>query len=291
MEENINKLLYHVFEKSFTGSYVNLDYQLFIMSLRSLIPFEKKVGCKFNKERYNIEYKVLKKYFDFESKAYENLINIKQNKNEKDNFILYKILPVVISNTNYNILLNESLRIIVYYTYEVDSIIKTIILSSCLYEYLNDNHDSEDIYNITKQRLIEFSMSKFFEGNFGVKVKNNYIVNFENCRIRYLLLNTLNEFLYNNIHLDLVNKQDEKINMSDENIKILENLGKYLYKLRCGVIDPDRLRLNKELVIDLEKYISNKIFVHPILGKCKIVDNKNNRLDIKTKIGKIKVKI
>lgn len=291
MEKNIYKLLCNIFNKNMTVSYVNLEYQLFVMSLRSLIPFEKKVGCKFNKERYNIEYKVLKNYFDLESKDFEYLINMKKNKSMKDKFILYKILPIAISNTQYKILLNESLKLIVYYTYDVDSIMKNIILSSFLHEYLANNINLEDIYNITKQRLIEFSISDFFEDNFGVKAKNNYIIKFENCRIKYLLLNSINDFFGDNINLILEDKQGEMTIMSEENIKILENLGKYLYRLRCGIIDPDKLKLDKEVVIDLKEYLQKKTFVHPILGKCRVLDKNNNKLSIKTKIGKIKVKI
>lgn len=291
MEKKIYKLLCKIFKKSLTDKYIGLDYQLFIMSLRSIIPFEKKIGCKFNKDRYSLEYKILEKYFSFENPDFDYLLSMKKNKSMKDNLILCKILPIVISNTHYKISLNESLRLILFYTYDVDSIVKTIILSSLLYEYIEGNIDFEKIYDITKQRLIEFSVSNFYDENFGIKIKNNYIIKFEKSRIEYLMNNSLNEFLNNNIQNTLYEKLDDNNIILEDNIKIIENLSKYLYKLRTGIIDPDKLRLGSDLIIELDRYILKDKFVHPVLGICKILDKKDNEIDIRTKIGKIKVRI
>lgn len=309
MEQRIFEFIKYCYSDSLTEEIPELNYQLFTISLKSMLPFENKIGCKFDERRYSDEIKTLRYYINGEDELVIN--KIKQNKPliALDNLIEYKIIPIVISNVLWENIINEVLKCVVFYTYSKESILEAIALSSLLHEYIENNSTDKDcLHEITKKRIIEFSIKDFFKDNFSVPAKNSYIINFERDRISYIMKDNIFDrssisdkkitkyVLYNDRGFSPENTQafsekDAKdAFITDSNNTNLLNLGSYLYKLRKGILDPRKIKYNPDDNIDLKIYTEKESFTHPILGKCLVIKRTENMAIVKTKTGNIKVK-
>ncbi len=297
MEQRIFELLNYCYSDSLTEETGKLNYQLFIMSLKSMLPFESKIGCKFDEVRYSDEVKTLRYYLNGNDELVIN--KIKQNKplTKSDVLIEYKIVPIVIANTYWENIINEALKCVVFYTYSKDSILEAIVLSSVLHEYIEGSSlDIEYLHDVTKKRIIEFSIKDFYKDNFNISVKNNYIISFEKERISYLIKDNIfdipsiaNKKLINYI---LNNNHRESLQsvITDSNKAYLLNFSSYLYKLRKGILDPNKIKYNSSDNTDLKIHLEKESFNHPILGKCLVIKRTENGAIVKTKIGNINVK-
>lgn len=302
MENKIYGLLYNLYSSDLSEKVPKLKYQLFAMSLRSLAPFENKLGCEFCIQRYNREIKLLKYYINGRDKVIDKIIETRNPCTFYDELLQYKIIPIIISNTLWETTLNEVLKCIIYYTYSKKAILDAIIVSSLVFDYIGNNNITEEIiYENAKSRLIEFSIKKFYHDNYDVEIKNNYIINFEKERIAYLLKSDLDELFdeFSSIKkyvLCKINKSTElddnkTINqniITNHNNEILKNLSIYMFKLRKGILDLSKLRLDTNSNIDIKYYLKENNFVHPVLGRCILVAKKDNECILKTKTGYIK---
>ncbi len=298
MEQRVFELLNYCYSDSLTEETGKLNYQLFIMSLKSMLPFESKIGCKFDEVRYSDEVKTLRYYLNGNDELVIN--KIKQNKplTKSDVLIEYKIVPIVIANTYWENIINEALKCVVFYTYSKDSILEAIVLSSVLHEYIEGSSlDIDYLHDITKKRIIEFSIKDFYKDNFDILVKNNYIISFEKERISYLIKDNIfdipsiaNKKLINYI---LNNNHRESLQsalITDSNKAYLLNFSSYLYKLRKGILDPNKIKYNSSDNTDFKIHLEKESFNHPILGKCLVIKRTENGAIVKTKIGNINVK-
>jgi len=298
MEQRVFELLNYCYSDSLTEETGKLNYQLFIMSLKSILPFESKIGCKFDEVRYSDEVKTLRYYLNGNDELVIN--KIKQNKplTKSDVLIEYKIVPIVIANTYWENIINEALKCVVFYTYSKDSILEAIVLSSVLHEYIEGSSLNIDyLHDVAKKRIIEFSIKDFYKDNFNILVKNNYIISFEKERISYLIKDNIfdipsiaNKKLINYI---LNNNHRESLQsalITDSNKAYLLNFSSYLYKLRKGILDPNKIKYNPSDNTDLKIHLEKEGFNHPILGKCLVIKRTENGAIVKTKIGNINVK-
>ncbi|QSX07102.1 hypothetical protein JYG23_07095 [Sedimentibacter sp. zth1] len=295
MEKKIYNLLYNCYANSLEGNFGKLNYQLFVMSLRSMIPYENKLGCEFNTMRYKHEIETLKYYVNGQDTVVENILKGNNPCTAEDKLIQYKIIPIIISNTQWETVINQVLNCAVYFTYSKNTILNALVLSSIIFDYMNNNTINLDsIYEITKKRIIDFSIKSFYKDNFNIVVKSNYIINFEKERISYLIKNNINDMCDESI-LDLVNLILDgtviKSSISQENDLLIKNFSIYLLKLRKGILDPTKLKFNVNEAIKLDRYLKNDHFKHPILGKCSVINRDGNELIMKTKTGNIKVKL
>jgi len=298
MEQRIFELLNYCYSDSLTEETGKLNYQLFIMSLKSMLPFESKIGCKFDEVRYSDEVKTLRYYLNGNDEIVIN--KIKQNKplTKSDVLIEYKIVPIVIANTYWENIINEALKCVVFYTYSKDSILEAIVLSSVLHEYIEGSSlDIEYLHDVTKKRIIEFSIKDFYKDNFNISVKNNYIISFEKERISYLIKDNIFDipsiankklinYILNNNHREFL----QSALITDSNKAYLLNFSSYLYKLRKGILDPNKIKYNSSDNTDLKIHLEKESFNHPILGKCLVIKRTENGAIVKTKIGNINVK-
>lgn len=302
MEEKIYKLIKHCYEDALNGEIYGLNYQLFMMSLRSMIPFEDKIGCKFDENRYSDELKTLKYYINGEDKLV--LSRIKQNSATSiyDYLLEYKIIPIILSNSIWENIINEVLRCVVFYTYSKESILEAIVVSSVLHEYIENNcTDKEYLHRITKQRIIDFSIKDFFIDNFDTSAKNSYNISFERERISYIIQADMfgrEPLLDKRIISYILNCDRESSEFSQDNVDVsesnnnsLQSFSSYLYKLRKGMIDPRKLRYTASDKLDLRLYVKQESFTHPILGKCLVIKRNGNETIVKTKTGNIKVRV
>ena len=295
MEQKIFDFINYCYSDSLTEEIGKLNYQLFIMSLKSMLPFENKIGCKFDEIRYINEINTLRYYINGNDELVVN--KIKQNKplTKADNLVEYKIIPIIIANTIWKNIINEALRCVVFYTYSKETILETIVLASVLHEYIEGNSiDLDYLHDITKKRIIEFSIKDFYKDNFNILVKNNYVINFEKGRISYIMQNNifdmpaisdkkLIKYIVNN------NTQQNTL-ITDSNKANLLSFSSYLYKLRKGILDPNKIKYNFSDNTDLKIYLEKESFTHPILGKCLVIKRLENGAIVKTKIGNIKVR-
>lgn len=305
MEQRIFEFIKYCYSDSLTEEIPELNYQLFTISLKSMLPFENKIGCKFDEHRYSDEIKTLRYYINGEDELVIN--KIKQNKPliTPDNLIEYKIIPIVMSNVLWENIINEVLKCVVFYTYSKESILEAIALSSLLHEYIENNSiDKDYLHEITKKRIIEFSIKDFFKDNFSVPAKNSYIINFERDRISYIMKDNIFDrtsitdkkitkyvLYYDRANTQAYSEEDAKdVFITDSNNTNLLNLSSYLYKLRKGILDPRKIRYNSDDNIDLKIYTGKGSFTHPVLGKCLVIKRTENMVIVKTKIGNIRVK-
>lgn len=294
MEQRIYEFIKYCNSNSLAVELPSLNYQLFTMSLRSLLPFDHKIGCKFDEKRYLDEIKTLKYYINGDDKLVINKIKQNNALTAYDSLIEYKIIPIVIANSIWEHLINEVIKCIVFYTYSKESILEAIVLSSVLHEFIENNStDISHLHSITKQRIIEFSIKDFFKDNFDAPVKNTYNVSFERERISYIMKdNIFNNDLFSDkkiINYILNNSAQENDLNSDIN-NILQSLSSYLYKLRKGFIDPKKIIYNSNNA-ELKPNIEQASFTHPILGKCLVVKRTENEAIVKTKTGIIRVRV
>lgn len=295
MEQRIYEFIKYCNSDSLTDEIPSLNYQLFTMSLRSMLPFEHKIGCKFDEIRYIDEIKTLKYYINGEDKLVINKIKQNSAMTSYDSLLEYKIIPIIISNAIWENIVNEVLKCLVFYTYSKENILEAIVLSSVLHEFIENNCiDKDYLHSVTKQRIIEFSIKDFFKDNFDAPVKNTYNVSFERERISYIMKENIFDsdfFLDKKIINYVLNKSsDENATITDFNNNNLQNLSSYLYKLRKGMIDPRKINYNSNNT-ELKPNIEQGSFTHPILGKCLVIKRTENEAIVKTKTGNIKVRV
>lgn len=292
MQSKIYSLLINSYEDNFGDKIPDIDLQLFLISAKSLIPFEDKIGCYFDIERYEKELELFKLYKNGEDEVLDHyFINSKLSTIE-DNLLEAKIVPIVIANTNWDILINEVLKAVTVFTFNINTLLNAFIVSSVIDVYLsNDNSEYDDIYEITKDRIIDFSLKKFSEKNNIIVTKFNFI-EFEKERIKLITKNIIADDIrnkYKSINYILYNKS--KATIENENASVLNNFSTYLYKLRKGIISPDKLKLPDLSISDFKEFLKYSSFSHPLLGKCTVVKRDGKTVIIRNKSGLIKVNI
>lgn len=296
MNDKINDLLLYCLQSSSKHDMFEWQTQMFIITTKSLIPFENKIGCGIFYKRYIKEIMLLKDYCDINGSIIENKINNEQVI-KSDNTIDYKILPIVISNTDWNTIIDEVVRSVVFFTNDAESIILSIILSRMLMNYMNEEVENNHLIESVKESLIQFSVKDIMEKCYKQKLNNKYLINFERERINWL--NTLNSnidlkdnlLVNSRIYEYITLNKSKTIDIPKQNEKIINNFALYLSKLRKGTINPDKLKIDLEHIYPLEFYLSRSKFTHPLLGKCIVGEkNLNDYIIIKTKTGLIKVK-
>lgn len=294
MLPKIYNLLRYCYEESIEAEIAGMEFQLFIISAKSLLPYEEKVGCMFDTNRYKKEAELFSYYKNGRDAVVEGFLNKKGPSLSADGLLEYKILPIVMANTDYDTIIEEALKCVLLFTVNIQSIINTVILSSVIHEYLSeDSAEVESIRYKTKERLIQFSL-KDFMGKNKLNPDKGYLIGFEKERVKvmmkdgYLTENMLNEsrvlqFIINN------NKSAKEINFNNE--IVLNNFAAYILKLRKGTLNPEKLRIDGTKEYDFKSYLRNSSFSHPLLGKCIVVKRNDREIILKNKVGLLKVNI
>ena len=77
--------------------------------------------------------------------------------------------------------------------------------------------------------------------------------------------------------------------MVDETI--LSSFSLYLFKLRKGIINPEKLKISNNNVPDLEEFLKRSSFVHPLLGRCTVLKRGKKEVILRNRSGLMKVNI
>ena len=88
----------------------------------------------------------------------------------------------------------------------------------------------------------------------------------------------------------IINNNRDAASVTNLNKANLLSFSSYLYKLRKGILDPNKIKYNCNEKTDLKIHLEKESFIHPVLGKCLVVKRIENGAIVKTKIGNIKVK-
>lgn len=296
MNNKIEELLYYCLENSSKYQLFEWQTQMFIITTKSLIPFENKIGCGIYYNRFIKELELLEEYLNFDNSILKNKIESKKVLKGFDNTIDYKILPIVIANKDWNIIIDEVVKSVVFFTYDVKSIILSIILSRMLMEFLNEKTETNSLIESIKESIIQFSIKEVIVKYYKQKPNSKYLINFERERINWLqnLNNDIglkdSQIEKSKIYEYIILGKKKTIDIPKQNEEIINNFASYLIKLRKGIINPDKLKINLEHINSLEFYLNKNRFIHPLLGKCIVTEKTNNYFIIKTKTGIIKVK-
>lgn len=290
MQSKIYNLLSSCFEENYGDTVPSISLQLFIITAKSIVPFEEKIGCNFDALRYEKELYLFKDYKNGEDEILDSYFNVSDVFFEKDKLLEAKIMPIIISNTEWSILINEALRAVTVFSYNQNSILDTIIISSFIHMYLNGSKFEPDSFNdSTKERIIEFSLKDFLERNNKILDRND-LIEFEKERIK--LLTEKNIYLrcidYKSISYIVSCKNMDNMHNAES---ILNNFAVYLFKLRKGLISPEKLKLPNMTIPELKEYFKYSSFNHPLLGKCTVVKKDEKFVLLKSKSGLLKVNI
>ncbi len=298
MLSKIYNLLNYCYEDSMTDKFAGIEFQLFIISAKALIPYEDKVGCMFDTDRYKKEIEVFKYYRNGKDDTIDFYFKNNIISDLEDNLIEYKIIPAIISNTFFNTIIEEVLKIVLFFTVNQNTIINAVILSAALHEYFeNSISDIDNLKDRIKEKLIEFSLKDYLEKNNLRTLNKSYLIDFEKERIKAIIKNQYfsNEYSAKYKALQFI-KNDNNINNSANAIyeghqEVINNFSAYLLKIRKGTLNPEKLKYKFDNVYDLKDYLNNSTFNHPLLGKCIILKKSKNEIILKNKLGLLRVNI
>lgn len=287
--------------------------ELFILSLKSLLALENKLELSINYDRYDREFALWKYYRTGSNPALDNILfqfNEESYLGEGDDSIIYRLLPLIFTNTVYENMYEELVKNILYTTGNLDSIVENILISKLIFMLLNSYKDidhelKEEVMNLRQEDFIDN-----FGNSFRIDIdgsSDKFKIAFEKTKIRAIsILNGIEDIrmkkfsrLYNiylsnedNERGDLLGLLIEGLEEEDfyeSEISYFGELGAYLYKMRKSRIDPRLLLIEDYVMPNIFEYEKGECFNHSLLSTCRVVDKeiKNNLLYVRleTKSG------
>lgn len=305
-----------------------IEFQLFLISLKCLMPYEDKIGCLFDLDRYKKEILLFSHYMKKRDESVDYWLQHQEPSAARDELLEYKILPIILSNSIWENLIDEVLRAVVFYTLDKKTLLNALLISSAIYEYMDNKEidNIEDVEVSAKEKIINFSIKDFLSKN-KIRIDKNYMIDFEKERIKLLLKpilfdeNAGNEFkalnyifkmktssaniltaykmealstenLAETTFADLEEKTNIRERMLDKDRKsdIIDSYCAYLFKLRKGLIDPEKLKI-PDRIPDIKECLKYKVFNHPLLGRCQVLKRTENEAIIRNKSGLMRIRI
>ncbi|NLK65722.1 MAG: hypothetical protein GX289_11615 [Tissierellia bacterium] len=281
----------------------SIEFQLFLISVKCLLPYENNIGCLFDKDRYKKEIELFSYYMNGNDETINYWLQNKRPSNMNDKLSEFKIIPIVLANTVWENSIEEVLKAVTFYTLNKNTILNALTISSAIYEFMNRS-EIENIEAVTKEKLIDFSVKDYFTKNL-IETNKNYIIKFERERIKLIAKPTLfDDDIINcssalNYIFEKKDASDNKLNTYLENTKAAsaENISDaissfsiYLHKLRKGSISPEKLII-PDKIPDIKECLKYSVFTHPLLGRCKVVKRTENTAIVKNKSGLMRIKI
>lgn len=292
MLSKIYNLLNYCYEDNACDKLPDIRLQLFLIGVKSLIPFEDDIGCKFDISRYKKEIELFKCYKNGHDDILEYYY-LNQKPSEKyDEFLEFKIIPIIVANTQWDILINEALKASFFYSTNKNVILNTIILSTIINEYISKDNYIENLNEITKEKIISFSLKEFLSRN-NIGLNKGDLIEFEKERVKLLTKSESDLTIEIQEKFKalkyILNEGMEKIEITGETV--LSNFSLYLFKLRKGIINPERLKISQNSVHELKEFLKYSSFNHPLLGRCKVIKRGDKEVILQNKSGLIKVNI
>lgn len=279
-----------------------IEFQLFLISVKCLMPYENNIGCLFDIERYKKEIDLFAFYMDSHDEVIDYWLKNRRPADLEDELLDYKIIPIITANTRWEEVRDEVIRAVTFYTLNKNAILNGLLISSAIFEYLDG--EIENIEPATRERLVNFSIKDTFAAN-QMPVQKNYLIDFEKERIKLISKPSIFDDKARNKYMALgyiFNKggggdestshasEDNKGNEDKKQITIKDSFSSYLYKLRKGTINPEKLKI-PDKIPDIGECIKYPSFNHPLLGRCRVVNRTEGQVTISNKSGLMRIRI
>lgn len=284
MQYKINKMLNFCFD-----DIQKIDFQLFLITVKCLIPYDDKIGCLFDKDRYKKEIELFASYMNANDELIDYWLQNKEASNLEDNLLEYKIIPLALSNTVWENLTDELLKVVLFYTINKNTILNALLISSAVFDFMIGS-DIESIEEAAKERLINFSVKEFLLKN-QINADKNYIIGFEKERIKMIAKPILfdNNFVNRLKVLNYIFEKSPEY-FTENNSDIINSFSVYLYKLRKGLISPEKLKI-PDKIPDIKECLKYSTFSHPLLGRCKVIKKTEKEAIVRNKSGLMRIRI
>ena len=284
MQYKINKMLNFCFD-----DIQKIDFQLFLITVKCLIPYDDKIGCLFDKDRYKKEIELFASYMNANDELIDYWLQNKEASNLEDNLLEYKIIPLALSNTVWENLTDELLKVVLFYTINKNTILNALLISSAVFDFMTGS-DIESIEEAAKERLINFSVKEFLSKN-QINADKNYIIGFEKERIKMIAKPILfdNNFVNRLKVLNYIFEKSPEY-FTENNSDIINSFSVYLYKLRKGLISPEKLKI-PDKIPDIKECLKYSTFSHPLLGRCKVIKRTEKEAIVRNKSGLMRIRI
>jgi len=266
-----------------------IDFQLFLITVKCLIPYDDKIGCLFDKDRYKKEIELFASYMNANDELIDYWLQNKEASNLEDNLLEYKIIPLALSNTVWENLTDELIKVVLFYTINKNTILNALLISSAVFDFMIGS-DIESIEEAAKERLINFSVKEFLSKN-QINADKNYIIGFEKERIKMIAKPILfdNNFVNRLKVLNYIFEKSPEY-FTENNSDIINSFSVYLYKLRKGLISPEKLKI-PDKIPDIKECLKYSTFSHPLLGRCKVIKKTEKEAIVRNKSGLMRIRI
>lgn len=266
-----------------------IDFQLFLITVKCLIPYDDKIGCLFDKDRYKKEIELFSSYMNGNDETIDYWLQNKEASNLEDNLLEYKIIPLALSNTVWENLTDELIKVVLFYTINKNTILNALLISSAVFDFMTGS-DIDSIEAAARERLINFSVKEFLIKN-QTNADKNYIIDFEKERIKMIAKPILfdNNFINGFKVLNYIFEKSPEY-FTENNSDIINSFSVYLYKLRKGLISPEKLKI-PDKIPDIKECLKYSTFSHPLLGRCKVIKKTEKEAIVRNKSGLMRIRI
>lgn len=312
MDQSIENLLLNIFQcdKEINGELTFIS-QMSIITIKSLLPDRDKIGNRIDYKRFYEELKLWSYYRRGDNSSLLNCIG-KIDSNvyflEKDSSIFARIIPIVLSNSDFQLIESEVIKNILFTTGNIESLFEGIILAKITYLL---RAREEDILYRLRDYIIGFSQTDYmnnFQQYYSVPVidyPGNFKIIFEKEKInalnilhgintnKFLVLQEVTNILQGRNYstllgkaiFDFINNTEVKYDLP----RFYINLKDYLGKLKKSRIDPKSLEIKEYILPDVFSFNENEFFYHSLLKQAKVIkkEARNSFLTslIQTKTG------
>lgn len=266
-----------------------IDFQLFLITVKCLIPYDDKIGCLFDKDRYKKEIELFSSYMNGNDETIDYWLRNKEASNLDDNLLEYKIIPLALSNTVWENLTDELIKVVLFYTINKNAILNALLISSAVFDFMTGS-DIDSIEAAARERLINFSVKEFLIKN-QTNADKNYIIDFEKERIKMIAKPILfdNNFINGFKVLNYIFEKSPE-HLTENNSDIIDSFSVYLYKLRKGLISPEKLII-PDKIPEIKECLKYSTFSHPLLGRCKVIKRTEKEAIVRNKLGLMRIRI
>lgn len=266
-----------------------IDFQLFLITVKCLIPYDDKIGCLFDKDRYKKEIELFSSYMNGNDETIDYWLQNKEASNLEDNLLEYKIIPLALSNTVWENLTDELIKVVLFYTINKNTILNALLISSAVFDFMTGS-DIDSIEAAARERLINFSVKEFLIKN-QTNADKNYIIDFEKERIKMIAKPILfdNNFINGFKVLNYIFEKSPE-HLTENNSDIIDSFSVYLYKLRKGLISPEKLII-PDKIPEIKECLKYSTFSHPLLGRCKVIKRTEKETIVRNKLGLMRIRI
>lgn len=266
-----------------------IDFQLFLITVKCLIPYDDKIGCLFDKDRYKKEIELFSSYMNGNDETIDYWLRNKEASNLDDNLLEYKIIPLALSNTVWENLTDELIKVVLFYTINKNAILNALLISSAVFDFMTGS-DIDSIEAAARERLINFSVKEFLIKN-QTNADKNYIIDFEKERIKMIAKPILfdNNFINGFKVLNYIFEKSPE-HLTENNSDIIDSFSVYLYKLRKGLISPEKLII-PDKIPEIKECLKYSTFSHPLLGRCKVIKRTEKEAIVRNKSGLMRIRI